>query len=103
MTQVLQHVVLFKFTDETTDADVEKISTAFANLENEIDEVLAFEGGSDVSVEGLQNGFTHCFTITLDGEEGREAYLPHPAHKAFGALVTPHVDKVTVIDYWAEV
>ena len=101
MSQVLQHVVMFQFTDATTDADVEKISSAFANLENEIDEVIAFEGGADVSIEGLQNGFTHCFCVTLTGEEGREAYLPHPAHKAFGELVTPHVEKVIVLDYWA--
>jgi len=58
MSKQLQHVVLFQFKDSTTDEDIQQITTAFANLENEIDEVLSFEGGQDVSVEGLQNGFT---------------------------------------------
>lgn len=100
MSKTLQHMVAFKFKDSSTDEDVQEIVEAFANLENEIDAVLAFEGGEDVSIEDLQNGFTHCFRLTLDGEDGREAFLPHPAHKAFGELVTPHVEKVMVLDYW---
>ena len=31
----------------------------------------------------------------------RAEYLPHPAHKEFGAILGPHLDDVLVIDYWA--
>ncbi len=34
--------------------------------------------------------------------KGREAYLPHPAHKAFVEVLKPHLDKVLVIDYDAK-
>jgi len=34
-------------------------------------------------------------------EADRDAYLPHPAHKDFGAIVGPHVDKVCVVDFWS--
>ena len=36
--------------------------------------------------------------LTLKDAAGRKAYLPHPAHKAFGKLLGPHLDKVLVID-----
>jgi hypothetical protein len=32
----------------------------------------------------------------------RDAYLPHPAHRAFGAVLRPHLDKVLVLDYWTQ-
>jgi hypothetical protein len=53
-----------------------------------------------VSVEGKSDGFTHLFLVTFRSEEGRAAYLPHPAHQEFVKLVGPHVDKVLVFDYW---
>jgi hypothetical protein len=56
--------------------------------------------GTDVSVENLQQGFTHCFVLTFRNEAGREIYLPHPAHREFGQMLGPHLDKVLVIDYW---
>ena len=52
--------------------------------------------------EGLAQGFTHCFFVTFKDEAARAAYLPHPEHKAFVDLMKPHMEKVLVIDYWAE-
>ncbi|WP_189604078.1 Dabb family protein [Salinimicrobium marinum] len=54
----------------------------------------------DISPEGLSDGFTHCLFKTFKDEKFRDEYLPHPAHKAFGGIVGPHLDKVLVIDYW---
>ena len=39
--------------------------------------------------------------LTFASEADRDAYLPHPAHAAFGELAGPHVDAVHVVDYWA--
>jgi len=30
--------------------------------------------------------------------KGRDDYLPHPEHRAFGKLLRPHLKKVLVID-----
>src|SRR5690606_3684317 len=98
--KVLRHVVMFKFKDESSEDDIQRIIDAFANLPNEIPEIKDFEWGTNNSPENLNQGLTHCFTLTFDSEEGRAAYLPHPAHKAFGGILGPHLDKVTVIDYW---
>ncbi|KPM46598.1 Dabb family protein [Jiulongibacter sediminis] len=98
----LRHVVMFKFKDESTDEDIQSVVDAFANLPNEIPEIKGFEWGINNSPEGLNEGLTHCFTLTFDSEEGRAVYLPHPAHKAFGEILGPHLDKVTVVDYWTQ-
>ena len=98
--RVLRHVVLFGFKPETTAAEIRTIEKTFAALPNQIDEIHAFEWGTDVSVENLACGYTHCFFVTFRSEADRNAYLPHPAHKAFGELLTPYLDQVLVIDYW---
>jgi hypothetical protein len=53
-----------------------------------------------MSVEGLTDGFTHCFLVTFLSEEDRAIYLPHPEHQAFIELMKPHMEKVLVLDYW---
>ena len=99
--KVLRHVVMFRFKETSTPADVERIVEAFRALPEAIDAIRGFEWGTDNSPEGLQQGLTHCFLLTFASEADRDAYLPHPAHKAFVELVGPHVEKVTVVDYWA--
>ena len=100
-TKVLRHVVMFKFKDDAKPEDVKKVEEAFAQLPSKIDTITGFEWGTDVSVEDKAQGFTHCFVVTFKNEEGRAAYLPHPAHKAFVSVLLPHLDKVLVFDFWA--
>ena len=95
----LRHVVLFKFKDGTKAEDVKKVEDAFRALPSKIPTIKDFEFGTNNSPEGLANGFTHCFFLTFDDDAGRAVYLPHPAHKAFGGLLGPHLDKVLVVDY----
>lgn len=98
---LLRHVVLFKFKDSASDADVDAIVKAFGELPSKIPEIVAYQWGSDVSIEGKANGFTHCFLVSFASEAGRDVYLPHPAHKAFVELLLPSLDKVTVVDFWS--
>ena len=98
--KLLRHVVMFKFKDEASEADVAKVVAAFEALPSKIPQIYDFEWGTDNSPEGLQDGFTHCFFLSFLSEEDRAAYLPHPDHKAFGAVLGPHLDKVLVVDYW---
>ena len=101
-TEVLRHVVLFKFKDSSSNREISEVVDAFRALPGKVDEISDFEWGTDVSVENLQQGFTHCFLVTFRSEADRAAYLPHPAHKKFGKILGPHLDKVLVIDYWSE-
>ncbi len=100
--KLLRHVVLFKFKDGTTSAQIDEVVRAFRALKSKIDVIQDFEFGTDVSVENKAQGFTHCFFVTFRDEKGRDIYLPHPAHKEFGALVGPRLEKVLVVDYWTQ-
>ena len=98
---LLRHVVLFKFKDSATSAQVDAIVEAFGNLPSRIPSVVEYQWGTDVSIEGKANGFTHCFLVSFANEAGRTEYLPHPAHKAFVELLLPSLDKGTVVDFWS--
>lgn len=100
--KVLRHVVLFKFKDGTTPEQIKSVEDAFKALPSKISAIHSFEWGTDNSPEKLSQGFTHCFLLTFKSEADRGVYLPHPEHKAFGKLLGPYLDKVCVVDYWAE-
>jgi hypothetical protein len=97
----LRHVVLFSFKESSSAEDIKKVEDAFRALPSKIKEIRGFEWGTNNSPENLNQDFTHCFFVTFDSEQGREVYLPHPAHKEFVEVLKPHLDKVLVIDYWA--
>jgi hypothetical protein len=98
----LRHVVLFKFKDGTTPEQIKSIEDAFRVLSTKVPEVVGYEWGTNVSPENKAQGFTHCFLVTFNDAAGRDAYLPHPAHKEFGKLAGPYFDKVLVIDFVAK-
>jgi hypothetical protein len=99
--RLLRHVVLFKFKDTSTAEDIKKVEDAFRALPSQLPIIKSFEWGKNNSPENLNQGLTHCFLVTFASEKDRDAYLPHPAHNAFVEILKPHLDKVTVIDYWA--
>ena len=80
---------------------MKEVADAFAALPKKINTIKEFEMGTDISVEGKADGFTHGFVVTFETEKGREVYLPHPAHQEFVKLVGPRVEKVLVFDFWA--
>ena len=98
----LRHVVLFKFKDDATAEQIDQIVTAFKTLPSKIGGITAFEWGTNNSPEGLADGFTHCFVVTFKDTQSRDAYLPHQAHKDFVAILRPRLDKVLVVDYFAQ-
>lgn len=98
---MLRHVVLFQFKETSTKEDIQKVVDGFRALKTKIPQIADFEYGVNNSPEGLNNGLTHCFFVTFKTEKDRDEYLPHPAHKAFVDLLMPHLEKATVVDYWA--
>ena len=98
----LRHVVCFKFKAEATEQQIEALINAFADLEDEIAEIKAFEWGLNNSPEGLNKGMTHIFQVTFANEADRDSYLPHPAHQAFVNTHGGIIEDVVVVDYLIE-
>ncbi len=101
-TGLLRHAVFFSFKETSSEDDVQTVVDAFAELPSKVDSIIDFQYGVNNSPEGLDDGFTHCFLLSFADDAGRQKYLPHPAHKAFGDVLRPHMKSVFVIDYWGD-
>lgn len=99
--KTLRHVVMFKFKDSSQASDIRTVEEAFAALSKSISLIKDFEWGTNNSPENLNQGLTHCFLVTFRSEKDRDDYLVHPEHQKFVEILKPHLDKVTVLDYWA--
>ncbi|MEI6140145.1 MAG: Dabb family protein [Mariniphaga sp.] len=100
--KTLRHVVMFKFKDTATPANIKTVEDAFAQLPKKITTIKSYEWGINSSPEGLNQGLTHCFLLTFSSDKDRNDYLVHPAHKEFGKILGPFLDKVTVVDFWVK-
>jgi hypothetical protein len=98
---MLRHVVLFKWKPATPPEKIVEIEAAMHALQSKIPQIAEYEWGTDVSVQGLSQGFTHCFVVSFHSEADRDIYAPHPEHAAFLALSKPHREVVLTFDYFA--
>jgi hypothetical protein len=83
----VKHVVVFKFKSKATAAEIAQVTQAFKDLKGKIPGIVSFEYGENNSPEKLNKGFTHVYLLTFENAAARDAYLPHEAHKNFGALL----------------
>jgi hypothetical protein len=100
--RTLYHVVSLKFKPDATPEQIKAVETAFAQLKDKIPGITSLNWGTNVSPEKRDKGFTHCFILTFASEKDRDAYLPHPEHKAFGKVLGPIIADVFVIDFWSQ-
>ena len=97
----VRHIVVFKYKASATPGQINEVTTAFKALKDKIPGILSFEHGVNNSPENLNKGFTHVYLLTFENVAARDAYLPHPEHKKFGALLgkLSILEEPFVIDY----
>ncbi len=95
----VRHVVSFKFKKDADPAAIAKVEKDFAALEVQIPFVETLEFGKNISKEGHDKGFTHIWIATFKNEADRDAYLVHPAHKAFVATLEAVMEDAFVVDF----
>jgi hypothetical protein len=97
----VRHIVLFKYKADASAAQIQQVTEAFRALQQAIPGIQSFEHGMNNSPEGKNLGFTHAHTLTFADVAARDAYLPHPAHQQFGALLGQLgiLEDAFVIDY----
>lgn len=100
--KVLRHVVALTFKEDFSETEQAEALQRFADLKGKVPEIIDFEGGKDLSVEGLTGDFTHCFILTFENEAARDAYLPHPAHMEVVKANKPMLSNLLVLDVWGE-
>lgn len=96
---MVRHIALFQFKEGVTAQKIDECFIALQSMVGRIPGIVSFEHGPYDSPEGLNDGFTHGFTMTFDSPESRDAYLPHPIHEEVKDLVVPCLERVVVFDY----
>ena len=97
-----RHIVIFQFKADAPADKVRGVVEAFKALPGKLPAIQAFEWGTNVSPEGLDQGFTHIFTLTFASKEALEKqYLHEPAHQEFVAMLGGVLEKALVVDYVA--
>jgi hypothetical protein len=97
---LIQHIVLLKLKPDATAEQKAALLDGLIALKDKIPGIESVSGGDDNSPEGKQHGFDWGFVMTFADADARDAYLPHPDHKALGQqLLRPIVDDVLVFDY----
>lgn len=69
MKTILRHIVLFKFKEDATAAQIKRVEKAFTLLPSQIKEIVNFEWGLNNSPEQLNKDFTHSFVVTFKTED----------------------------------
>ena len=97
---MIQHIVLLKLKPDATAEQKAALLDGLIALKDKLSGIESVSGGDDNSPEGKQHGFNWGFVMTFADADARDAYLPHPDHKALGQqLLRPIVDDVLVFDY----
>lgn len=100
--RLVKHIVLLKLKDGVTGEQTDAILEGLRGLQGELEGIVDVTGGNNNSPEGKSQGYGWGFVMTFENEAARDAYLPHPAHKAVSAeTIRPIVEDVLVFDYEA--
>ncbi|KAJ7515796.1 hypothetical protein O6H91_22G028200 [Diphasiastrum complanatum] len=101
--QQVKHVLFAKFKADISPERLDALIKGYEALPSSIEVMKGFEWGTDVSIENLHEGYTHVFLSTFDSIEGRDAYLVHPVHVAYGKELLAALEKVAVLDFTPKV
>ena len=95
----VKHIVLLKFKVGTTQEQIDGIFRDLEGLQDKISGIEDFLGGPYSSDEGLNQGFTHGFVMTVTDAAARDAYLAHPEHQEVKNAIIPHADQIVAFDF----
>lgn len=82
---MIRHCVFVKFRTDISPGERDEIYAALNALVDEIPGLLHADFGSNISPEGLAQGFNDGFIMDLADAAARDRYLAHPAHRAAGS------------------
>lgn len=90
---MIRHIVMVKFRKDVDTDTKESIFSQLNNLRTQINGILDFRSGANVSPElPLVRGFNDLFWIDFDNAASRDDYLAHPAHVAAGKRLVEHIE-----------
>ncbi|WLR58550.1 Dabb family protein [Guptibacillus hwajinpoensis] len=76
---MIEHVVLFKFSEETTMDQKEEGMRRLIEVKEKIPGIIDIQAGNNFT--DRSQGFESALTVRFESKEALEAYGPHPAHQ----------------------
>tara|TARA_B100000123_G_C25726694_1_gene427264 strand:+ start:968 stop:1291 length:324 start_codon:yes stop_codon:yes gene_type:complete len=72
---MIRHVVLLQISGSVDRTECRNVLDAIAKIASNTPGMLSFVGGANMPGSGLNQGFTHCFTIDFVDTKARDDYL----------------------------
>ncbi|MEY8800602.1 Dabb family protein [Leisingera sp. XS_AS12] len=103
---MIRHIVLIRFREDITTAEVADIFAELHRIEGKIPGLLSITSGRSESPEKIERGYMHGFIADFTDWAALEAYQVHPAHKKLGARLVENavggLDGILVFDLPAD-
>lgn len=101
---MITHIVLLKISENDDKLKIIQLIKKLAELQNtSIPQIKNFGFGENNSPEGLNRGYTHCFTMQFLNTSDRDIYLLHKDHTDIATelckLLENGINSFLVIDY----
>lgn len=94
---MIQHMVMFKFKPEVTDADIEALEAQMNRLPDTIVEIQSYEFGRDVV--GSERSYDFGLVSLFANLEALGRYQTHPDHLKVLERVRAMSDRVVTVDF----
>ena len=95
---MIEHLVLFKFKESTTEDSKNNMLEKLLNLKNEIKEIREISCGENFT--DRSKGFEFGLRVLFDSKDDLNTYAVHPAHVAVvEEIIKPIISDIIALDY----
>jgi len=95
---MIEHIVLFRWTDTATQEAKDKVMTELRKLKNKIPGIVDLSCGANFCDRA--KGYEHGLVVRFNDRAALQAYGPHPDHqRVVQELITPIRADVLALDY----
>ena len=97
---MLRHVVLLKFKEGCSAAQVQAVVDGMNALPGQVPQLLSFHHGKDAGLSGGE--YDYGVVADFASEADYAAYLAHPAHRAVGAAIIAIMAGVAQMQFYCD-
>jgi len=95
---MIEHIVLFRWNNATTEEAIENVLTELRGLKNKIPGIVDLSCGANFCDRA--KGYTHGLVVRFTNRAALEAYGPHPEHqRVVQNLIKPISADILALDY----
>lgn len=82
---MIQRTILLKFTDSTTQEELQAVVNRFKELKNKISGIVDIQGGLNIAEKSKE--YQVILMIRYENQQAVDVYTVHEEHKAVGAFI----------------